>query len=160
MIADWKRGLFRERIVYQAAIDPTPLKELVPDYLEKGAPIEGNVEKETVYFLTEKGHFRLPMNMAPKGLNPLNNHGNCIVSVSRLNAWLTSLAEENGVNIFPEFPGVEVLYDKNRIIGVRTGDKGVSHDGSKKSNFEPGIDLHAKVTCLVRDQGVVLQKQC
>jgi electron-transferring-flavoprotein dehydrogenase len=147
MIAVLEKGPFPgAHGISGAAIDPTPLKELVPDYLEKGAPIEGNVEKETVYFLTEKGQFKLPMNIAPKGLNPLNNHGNCIVSVSRLNAWLTKLAEENGVNIFPEFPGVEVLYEGSRIIGVRTGDKGISHDGSKKSNFEPGIDLHAKVT--------------
>jgi electron-transferring-flavoprotein dehydrogenase len=147
MIAVLEKGPFPgAHGISGAAIDPTPLKELVPDYLEKGAPIEGNVEKETVYFLTEKGQFKLPMDMAPKSLNPLDNHGNCIVSVSRLNSWLTGLAEENGVNIFPEFPGVEVLYEGNRIIGVRTGDKGVSHDGSKKSNFEPGIDLHAKVT--------------
>lgn len=129
-----------------AAIDPTPLKELVPDYLDKGAPIEGEVEKETVYFLTEKGKFKLPMGLAPKSLNPLDNHGNCVVSVSRLNEWLAGLVEENGVDIFPGFPGVEVLYEDNRVIGVRTGDQGVASDGSKKSNFEPGIDLHAKVT--------------
>ncbi|NLA73990.1 MAG: NAD(P)/FAD-dependent oxidoreductase, partial [Deltaproteobacteria bacterium] len=131
-----------------AAIDPAPLKELVPDYLERGAPIEADVEKEAVYFLTEKRQFKIPLGLAPKSLNPLDNHGNCIVSVSRLNQWLAGLVEENGVNIFHGFPGVELLYEGNRVIGVRSGDKGIAHDGSKKPNFEPGIDLHAKVTVL------------
>lgn len=147
MIAVLEKGPFPgAHGISGAAIDPAPLKELVPDYIEKGAPIEGEVEKETVYFLSEKGKIKLPFNLAPKSLNPLYNHGNCIVSVSRMNEWLAGLLEENGVDIFPGFPGVEVLYEGDRVIGVRTGDQGVAGDGSKKSNFEPGIDLHAKVT--------------
>ena len=147
MIAVLEKGPFPgAHGISGAAIDPEPLKELVPDYLDKGAPIEGEVKKETVYFLTEKGQYKLPMNLAPKSLNPLDNHGNCIVSVSRLNEWLAGFLEENGVDIFPGFPGVEVLYEGDRVIGVRTGDQGIAHDGSQKSNFEPGIDLHAKVT--------------
>ena len=160
MIAVLEKGPFPgAHGISGAAIDPTPLKELVPDYLEKGAPIEGNVEKETVYFLTDKKQYKIPMGLAPKSLNPLDNHGNCVVSVSRLNEWLAGLLEENGVDIFPGFPGVEVLYEGDRVIGVRTGDQGVAGDGSKKSNFEPGIDLHAKVTVFGEGSRGSLTKQ-
>jgi len=160
MIAVLEKGPFPgAHGISGAAIDPAPLKELVPDYLEKGAPIEGEVKKETVYFLTEKGKFKLPMGLAPKSLNPLDNHGNCVVSVSRLNEWLAGMVEENGIDIFPGFPGVEVLYEDNHVIGVRTGDQGVAGDGSQKSNFEPGIDLHAKVTVLGEGSRGSLTKQ-
>ncbi|MCP4666275.1 MAG: electron transfer flavoprotein-ubiquinone oxidoreductase [Deltaproteobacteria bacterium] len=124
-----------------AVMDPVSLKELVPDFLEQGAPLEGEVKKEQVLFLTEKGRIKAPFTPPP-----LNNHGNYVISLSRLTEWLGQRAEESGVDIFPEFAGTEVLYDGNRVIGVRTGDKGIDGEGNKKPNFEPGIDLHAKVT--------------
>ena len=129
-----------------AVMDPGPLKELVPDFLEKNAPLEGEVKKESVYFLTKDKKIKLPLNLMPSSLNPLDNHGNFVVSMSRMNEWLAKLVEENGADIFPGFSGTEVLYDGDRVIGVRTGDKGIAADGSKKGNFEPGIDLLAKVT--------------
>ena len=68
--------------------------------------------------------------------------------MSKLNQWMAGLAEKAGVNIFPEFAGAEVLYEGDRVIGVRTGDKGLDAQGNKKGNYEPGTDLHAKVTVL------------
>jgi electron-transferring-flavoprotein dehydrogenase len=124
-----------------AVLNPVALKELVPDFLEKGAPLEGEVKKEKVIFLTKSG--RIPSPLTPP---PLNNHGHYIVSLAKLVEWMGKLVEEQGINIFPGFAGTEVLYEGERVIGVRTGDKGIDADGSKKSNFEPGIDLHAKVT--------------
>jgi electron-transferring-flavoprotein dehydrogenase len=124
-----------------AVMDPTSLKELMPDFIEKGAPLEGEVKKESVYFLTKNGKIKFPI-VPP----PLDNHGNYVVSMSRMNQWMAGLVEEAGVNIFPGFAGVEVLYDGDRVIGVRTGDKGIDAKGNKKPNFEPGIDLHAKAT--------------
>ena len=129
-----------------AVIDPCPLKELVPDFIEKEAPLEGEVKKESIYFLTKNGKVKLPLTILPSALNPLDNHGNYMVSVSRLNEWMAGLVEENGVDIFPGFAGTEVLYDNDRVIGVRTGDKGIGANGNNKPNFEPGIDLHSKVT--------------
>ncbi len=129
-----------------AVMDPGPLKELIPDFLEKDAPLEGEVKKESIYFLTKNRKIKLPLNLMPSSLNPLDNHGNYVVSMSRMNEWLAGLVEENGADIFPGFSGTEVLYDGDRVIGVRTGDKGIAADGNKKGNFEPGIDLHAKVT--------------
>ena len=124
-----------------AVMDPIALKELVPDFLEKGAPLEGAVIREEVCLLTKNGRIRSPVTPPP-----LNNHGNYVVSLAKLTTWLGSLVEENGVDIFPGFAGTEILYDGDRVIGVRTGDKGIDPDGNKKSNFEPGIDLRAKVT--------------
>jgi electron-transferring-flavoprotein dehydrogenase len=124
-----------------AIMDPIALKELVPDFLEKGAPVESEVTKEEVYLLTKKGRVKSPI-IPP----PLNNHGNYIVSLSRLTNWLGRLAGGNEVDIFPCFAATEVLYEGNRVIGVRTGEKGIDPDGNRKANFEPGIDLHAKVT--------------
>jgi len=124
-----------------AVMDPVALKELIPDFQEKGAPLEGEVKNEEVCFLTKTGKLKLPF-IPP----PLNNHGNYVVSLSRLTEWLGQIVENSGVDIFPGFAATEVLYDGNRVVGVRTGDKGIGPDGEKKSNFEPGIDLHAKVT--------------
>lgn len=142
MIAVLEKGAYPgSHGISGAVMDPVALKELVPDFLEKDAPLEGEVRKESLYLLTRR--FRIKSPITPP---PLNNHGNYVVSLSRLNEWLGSMAEENGVDIFPGFAGTEVLYKEDRVMGVRTGDKGIDGDGSKKPNFEPGIDLHAKVT--------------
>lgn len=124
-----------------AIMDPIALKELAPDFIENGAPIECEVTKEEVCLLTKNGRIRSPVTPPP-----LNNHGSYIVSLSKLTHWLGTLIEENGVDIFPGFAATETLYQDAKVLGVRTGDKGIGPDGERKSNFEPGIDLHAKVT--------------
>jgi electron-transferring-flavoprotein dehydrogenase len=124
-----------------AIMDPLALKELVPDFMDKEAPLDCEVTEEEVSLLTKKGRIRSPI-IPP----PLNNHGNYIISLSKLTHWLGGLVEESGIDIFPGFAATETLYDGTAVIGVRTGDKGIGPDGEKKSNFEPGIDLHAKVT--------------
>jgi len=124
-----------------AIMDLIALRELVPDFIDRGAPLECEITKEEVSLLTKNGRIRSPV-IPP----PLNNHGNYIVSLSKLAHWLGSLVEENGIDIFPGFAAIETLYDGTTVIGVRTGDKGIGPDGERKSNFEPGIDLHAKVT--------------
>lgn len=124
-----------------AVINPVAIKELIPDFLEKGAPLESEVRKEAVLLLTRNRKIRFPITPPP-----LNNHGNYMVSLSRLTEWLGQMVEESGIDIFPGFAGTEILYDGDRVMGVRTGDKGIDADGNKKSNYEPGIDLQAKVT--------------
>ncbi|MDH3826159.1 MAG: electron transfer flavoprotein-ubiquinone oxidoreductase [Desulfobacterales bacterium] len=126
-----------------AVMDPTALNELMPDYADKGCPVEATVRGDEFYYLTENSAIRVPF--VPK---PMHNTGSLIISLSRFTRWLGQLAEEMGVNIFPGFTGKEVLYadDGKTIVGVRTGDQGIGPDGEPKSNFEPGIDLKAKVT--------------
>ncbi len=125
-----------------AVLDPVSLRELIPDF-EKDAPLEAPVGEEQVYFLTERG--KLPAPIIPPSLK---NHGNYVVSLNKLVRWLGAKCEAAGVNIFPEFPGWEILYDEDRVIGVRTGDKGINKEGHEKANFEPGVDILAKVTVL------------
>jgi electron-transferring-flavoprotein dehydrogenase len=127
-----------------AVLDPRSLRELIPDFEKHGqAPLEAPVGDEKVYFLTERGKIAAPI-IPP----PLKNHGNYVVSLNKLTRWLGEKCEAVGVNIFPEFPGAEVLYDSDRVIGVRTGDKGIDKTGKPKPNFEPGVDIVAKVTVL------------
>ena len=126
-----------------AVMDPIALKELMPDYADKGCPVEATVRGDEFYYLTETSAMRVPF--VPK---PMHNTGSLIISLSRFTRWMGQIAEEMGVNIFPGFAGKEVLYaeDGKTIVGVRTGDQGIGPDGEPKSNFEPGIDLKAKVT--------------
>ncbi len=131
-------------ILSGAVMDPRGLAELIPDFREQGAPIEAEVNDDHFLYLTKKRAIRSPINPPP-----LNNHGYYIVSLNRLTAWLGEQCEAAGVNIFPEFPGAEMLFDRNeQVIGVRTGDKGIDKEGKQKANFEPGVDLLAKVTVL------------
>lgn len=126
-----------------AVLNPIALQELISDYKEKTCPIETTVRDDEFYFLTKKGAYRLPLK--PRYLH---NKGFYIISLSKFTRWLGGIAENLGVNIFPGFDGKEVLYadDGKTIVGIRTGDKGLGKDGEPKENFEPGIDLMAKVT--------------
>jgi len=142
MIAVLEKGAYiGAHSISGAVMNPVALKELIPDFIDQGAPLEGEVKKEEVLFLTKTGKIKAPLTPPP-----LNNHGNYVVSLSRLAEWLGQKAEEQGITVFPGFAATEVLYVGDKVIGVRTGDKGIDADGSQKSNFEPGIDLHAKVT--------------
>ena len=142
-------------ILSGAVMDPKGLRELIPDFIEQGAPLESLVNEDYFLYLTEKYALRSPITPPP-----LKNHGYYIVSLNRLTAWLGEKCEEAGVNIFPEFPGAEMLYDENdQVIGVRTGDKGINREGKRKPNFEPGVDLHAKVTVLGEGPRGSLAKQ-
>jgi electron-transferring-flavoprotein dehydrogenase len=128
-------------IISGAVMDIRPLAELLPDYRERKAPLESEVTEEDVSYLTEKHKLKSPI-IPP----PLNNHGKYVVSLNKLIRWLGGVVEEAGVDIFPAFAGDQVLYDGNRVIGVRTGDKGIDKEGHAKPNFEPGVDILAKVT--------------
>lgn len=125
-----------------AILDPTALAELIPDYKDQGCPIEQADCKDKFYYLTPKGKFGVPYTPSY-----MHNDGCHIISLSKFTRWLGEKAEEMGIMIFPSFAGVEVLFDDdNKVIGVRTGDKGIDKEGGLKNTFEPGVDLLAKVT--------------
>nr|MDQ3744347.1 NAD(P)/FAD-dependent oxidoreductase [Acidobacteriota bacterium] len=138
-----------------AVMDPKALKELIPDFIEQGAPVESEVKEDYFLYLTRTRAIKSPITPPP-----LKNHGYYIVSLNKLTAWLGEKCEEAGVNIFPEFPGADILYDEqDRVVGVRTGDKGIDKEGRPKSNFEPGVDILAKVTVLGEGPRGSLTKQ-
>jgi electron-transferring-flavoprotein dehydrogenase len=124
-----------------AVLDPRALAELLPDYRAAGAPLEADVHEDRVYLLNAGG--KMPLPMTPP---PLRNHGNAIIALSRFGKWLAALVEAEGVDVFTGFSGTDVLFDDARVVGVRTGDHGVNREGQHKTSFEPGVDIHAKVT--------------
>ncbi len=126
-----------------AILDPKSIKELIPDFLHKGCPIESEVNTEKMYYLTRSG--KLPFSYVPK---QMRHHGCYIVSLGKLTRWLGKICEENEIDIFTGFPGSELLYDGDRVVGVRTGDRGIDKNGNPKPNHEPGVDIHAKVVVL------------
>jgi len=142
-------------ILSGAVMDPKALKELIPDFVEQGAPLESPVLADSFLYLTSKRAIRSPITPPP-----LKNHGYYVVSLNRLTAWLGEKCEEAGVNIFPEFPGADLLYDdQDRVLGVRTGDKGIDKEGKRKANYEPGVDLRARLTVLGEGPRGSLTKQ-
>src|SRR5467141_3478883 len=136
-----------------ALLDPRSMRELLPGF-EKEAPLDAAVSKESVYFLTKKGRFKFPITPPP-----LRDHGNYVISLNRFVKWLGGKVEETGITVFTGFAGSELLYDGERVTGVRTDDKGVDKEGHKKSNFEPGYDLQAKVVILAEGPRGSLTKQ-
>ena len=126
-----------------AVLDTRALDELIPDWKDRDFPVERTVDAEEMVFLTETRAVKAPL-MPP----PLSDHGRPIVSIARVQKWLAAIAEEKGVNIFPGFPGWELLWDGDQVTGVRCGDKGLDSKGQPTARHELGMDLEAKVTIL------------
>jgi electron-transferring-flavoprotein dehydrogenase len=124
-----------------AVLETRALDELIPDWRDKGAPVQTAVTHDEFCFLTENKKFKLPP--PPQ----MCNKGNYIVSLGRVVSWLGAQAETLGVDIFPGFAAAEVLYDDNNtVVGVVTGDMGVLKNGDKGSNYQPGVELRARRT--------------
>jgi electron-transferring-flavoprotein dehydrogenase len=130
-------------ILSGAVIDPGALNELIPDWKEKGAPVDTPVREDRFVCFSRKGAFTLPHFLLP----PLmHNRGNYIVSLSNLCKWLGGEAERLGVEIYPGFPATEVLIEDGTVKGVITGDMGVARDGHRKDGYTPGMALRGKYT--------------
>lgn len=131
-------------ILSGAVMDPRALDELVPDWKDKGAPLETAVTEDRFYLLSESGGRKVPNFLLP---DCFQNHGNYIVSLGQVSRWLGEQAEALGVEIYPGFAGAEVLYDENGAVkGVATGDMGVGRDGQPTAAYQPGMELHGKYT--------------
>ena len=137
-----------------AVMDPRGISELIPDWLERGCPVEAPVGEDGFWFLTEKKKIAAPI-LPP----PLQNHGNYVVSLGEMVRWMAPLVAEMRVDLFPEFPAARVLVEGGRVVGVRTGDKGIDRSGQKKPNYEPGVDVRAKLVILAEGPRGTLTKQ-
>ncbi len=134
-------------------MDPRSLDELLPNWRES-APVESPVTSDELWVLTERGKLKAPFTPAP-----LRNSGKYVTSLQKLSVWLAERAEEAGAQVFPAFPGQELLWEGDRVVGVRTGDKGLDHNGTPKSNYEPGADILAKIVVLGEGPRGSLAKQ-
>ena len=135
-------------ILSGAVLEPRALNELIPDWKDKGAPLNAPVEEEKFFLLSEKGATSVPVWMLPP---QMHNHGNYVVSLGNVCRWLAAEAEALGAEIYPGFAAAEVLYHedgplKGRVKGVATGDMGVARDGSHKDSYQPGMELHGRYT--------------
>ncbi|WP_196137806.1 electron transfer flavoprotein-ubiquinone oxidoreductase [Aliikangiella sp. G2MR2-5] len=132
-------------ILSGAVFEPTALNELIPDWKEKGAPLNTEVAGDDILLLpNERKGLKIPGFFAPK---TMHNEGNYIISLGNLCRWLAEQAESLGVEIFPGFAAADILYNEDGSVkGILTGDMGVAEDGSEKDGFMPGMELHAKYT--------------
>jgi electron-transferring-flavoprotein dehydrogenase len=144
-------------ILSGAVLEPRALNELIPDWKDKGAPLNTPVSSEQLIFLSESGSRGVPMFLLPRAMH---NTGNYIISLGNLCRWLAEQAEALEVEVFPGFAAAEVLFDDNGSVkGIATGDMGLDKEGNQTDAYEPGMELHAKYTFLAEGCRGSLGKQ-
>ncbi|MGR3361223.1 MAG: 4Fe-4S dicluster domain-containing protein [Paracoccus sp. (in: a-proteobacteria)] len=143
-------------ILSGAVLDPSGLDRLIPDWRDKGAPVDTEVTDDNFYVLGEAGGIRVPNWPMP----PLmNNHGNYIVSMGNVCRWLAQQAEELGVEIFPGMAASEVVWDGERVKGVVAGEMGLNADCTPGPQYEPGMELHGRYVFIAEGVRGSLAKQ-
>ncbi|WP_322890358.1 MULTISPECIES: electron transfer flavoprotein-ubiquinone oxidoreductase [unclassified Yoonia] len=144
-------------ILSGAVLDPVGLNKLIPDWKEKGAPLNVPVTEDNFYMLGQAGQLRIPNLLMP----PLmNNHGNYIVSMGNVCRWMAEQAEALGVEIFPGMSCSELVYGADgEVKGVVAGEFGKNSDGTPGDSYEPGMELHGKYVFLGEGVRGSLSKQ-
>ncbi|MCW2381497.1 MULTISPECIES: electron transfer flavoprotein-ubiquinone oxidoreductase [unclassified Sphingobium] len=145
-------------ILSGAVIDPRALDELLPEWRTSDCPLaQVPVTENHHWMLSRSGKFAVPHLLTP---GFMHNKGTYTGSLGSLCRWLAEQAEGLGVEIFPGFPAAEILYDENGAVkGVATGDMGVARDGSRKPDYQPGLELHARYTLFAEGARGHLTKQ-
>jgi len=144
-------------ILSGAVVDPIALNELIPDWKEKGAPLNTPVTSDRFYVLGPSGALRLPNIGMPK---LMNNHGNYAVSLGNVCRWLGEQAEAMGVEVYPGFACSELTFrDDGSVKGVVAGVFGIAADGSHKGDYQPGMELNGKYVLLAEGVRGSLSKQ-
>ncbi len=129
-----------------AVMDPQGIRELAPKFQEQGFPIHHEVTWDAMYWMTPKRKLVSPV-------TPPNfaNHGNLVISLNEVVKWLAEQAEAREIEVYPGFPAAELLFEGNRVCGVRIQDRGIDKDGKQKGVFEAGPEIHAR--CVVLGEG-------
>lgn len=149
-----KASTIGAQILSGAVIEPQPLDALLPGWRDNPPPICVPAAEDEFWLLNQTGGRKLPV---PPGMK---NHGNFIVSLGALCAWLAPQAEALGVDVFPGFAAADTIFNEDgSVAGVRIGDMGVAKDGSHKAGYTQGIDIKAKVTVLAEGARGSLTKQ-
>jgi electron-transferring-flavoprotein dehydrogenase len=133
-------------ILSGAVIDPVALTELIPDWKEKGAPLNTKVSKDIFNIFSKKNNLNIPHWLMPP---IMSNKENYIVSLGDLSSWLSKEAENIGVEIYPGFSAQMPIFNSNEeLIGISTGDMGRDSDNNETSNYVAGIEIHAKYSLI------------
>ncbi len=146
-----KGAYFGAHNISGAILIPDVLTELLPDHIELGCPVDAVINNESIYFLTQNRNIKIPF--IPSFLD---NHGNYLLSLSRFVSWLSGIAESNKVMLLEGTAAVELLYDGNKVIGVRTDDKRLLENGEYET---PGYILNSKVTVLGEGSNGTLRRE-
>ena len=126
-----------------AVVDPRGFDELLEGLGTTLPPYDSPVDRDALYILTKHQAFRSPFTPTP-----LQNHGYFLASLGKIVKWMASLCKDQGIEVYPEFPAVKLLYNDDFVLGARIGDKGLDQKGNPKKNFDPGIDVLSKITVL------------
>lgn len=145
-----KGAYFGAHNISGAVLIPDVLSELLPDHKQLGCPIDAEVNRESIYFLTKKGNIKVPFTPSF-----MNNHGNYFISLSKFVGWLSKIAEKNNVMMLEGTAAVEILYEDSRVTGVRTDDKRLLENGEYET---PGYILNSKVIVLGEGSNGTLRK--
>jgi electron-transferring-flavoprotein dehydrogenase len=129
-----------------AVMKPSAISELIPDWREKGFPMHHEVKKDAVVFLTEK--FAMTAPITPP---QFRNHGNVVISLNEVVAWLAEQAAEREIEVYPGFPASKLIFEGDKVVGVQIQDRGVDKDGKQKGVFEAGPEIYA--SCVVLGEG-------
>ncbi|AJQ95881.1 electron transfer flavoprotein-ubiquinone oxidoreductase [Gynuella sunshinyii] len=145
-------------ILSGAVFEPRALNELIPDWKEKGAPLNTPVSDDKILVLKDaEGSINVPLVFAPK---TMHNTGNYVISLGNLCRWLAEQAEELGAEIFPGFTAHQLLKnEQGQVVGIVTGDMGIDSQGNEKDSFTPGMELRAKFTLFAEGARGHLGKQ-
>jgi electron-transferring-flavoprotein dehydrogenase len=127
-----------------AVMNPRAIRELVPDFEQQGFPTEHVCDSDWLYLFTKRRAFPVPGFAVPH----FHKKGYHVISLNQTVKWLAERCEAAGIEIYPGFAADELLLDGQRVVGVRTGDMGLDKNGRPKANFQPGMDIYAKVTVL------------
>lgn len=144
-------------ILSGAVLEPRALDELIPDWKDKGAPVQTPVTDDQILILkNDTRSIKVPGLFAPK---TMHNHGNYVISLGNLCRWLAEQAEELGIEVFPGFAAADILIENDQVKGVITGDMGRDKDGQEKDGFMLGMELRAKFTLFAEGARGHLGKQ-
>ena len=144
-------------ILSGAVIEPRALDELIPDWRDKGAPLDTPATEDRMLYLSENRSVKVPM--LGTVMPHMNNHGNFIVSLGNVGRWRETLAVGRGVYFYPGFAASYVLVEDGRIVGVATGDMGITREGEHGPNYAPGMELRAPYTLFAEGCRGSLSKQ-
>ncbi|MGB7374469.1 electron transfer flavoprotein-ubiquinone oxidoreductase [Pontixanthobacter sp.] len=132
-------------ILSGAVVDPKSLDELIPEWRDMDCPMAETPVTDNLHWILSKGKKYAMPHLA---LPPLMSNKGCYTgSLGNLTRWLGEQAEGMGVMVFPGFPAAKVMFDDaGAVKGVITQDMGVAEDGSRKPDFQPGMEIEAKYT--------------
>ena len=133
-------------ILSGAVIDPTGLNALIPDWKDRGAPLDTPVTRDRFLYMTQTGAIDISWLPMPR---LMSNHGNYIGSLASLCRWLGQQAEALGVEIYPGMAASEPVYGPaGELQGVVAGVFGVGKDGQPRADYQPGLNVLGKYVLL------------